>query len=258
MRRMIPISMLTVLALALTWARSVEPAARAGTAIPRIAAVGDIACKNLRPTTAACQYDDVAAAIGAGDYDKVLLLGDIQYEAGIYQDFVENFDVYFGDLLPSTAPAPGNHEYGDPGAAGYFRYFGSLAPGSSYSFDLGAWHIISLDSTICGAGGLECLPGRPSTPGWLGTSRATTPSARSRSGTTLGGTGSATRRRTGRRTTNSSERSRSGTCSTHTTRTSCSPATTTTTRDGTLADPQGELDLARGMTQFVVGTGAGA
>ena len=100
-----------------------------------------------------CQYDDVAAAIGAGDYDKVLLLGDIQYEAGIYQDFVENFDVYFGDLLPSTAPAPGNHEYGDPGAAGYFRYFGSLAPGSSYSFDLGAWHIISLDSTICGAGG---------------------------------------------------------------------------------------------------------
>lgn len=162
MRRMIPISMLTVLALALTWARSVEPAARAGTAIPRIAAVGDIACKNPPANNrSVCQYDDVAAAIGAGDYDKVLLLGDIQYEAGIYQDFVENFDVYFGDLLPSTAPAPGNHEYGDPDAAGYFRYFGSLAPGSSYSFDLGAWHIISLDSTICGAGGLECLPGSP-------------------------------------------------------------------------------------------------
>ncbi len=151
-----------MLALALTWARSVEPAARAGTAIPRIAAVGDIACKNPPANNrSVCQYDDVAAAIGAGDYDKVLLLGDIQYEAGIYQDFVENFDVYFGDLLPSTAPAPGNHEYGDPGAAGYFRYFGSLAPGSSYSFDLGAWHIISLDSTICGAGGLECLPGSP-------------------------------------------------------------------------------------------------
>ena len=131
MRRTALVCALTVLALALTLARSIEPRARAVTAFPRIAAVGDIACKNPPAMNrSVCQYDDVAAAIGAGTYDKVLLLGDIQYEAGVYQDFVENFDVYFGDLLPTTAPAPGNHEYGDPGAAGYFRYFGLLAPAS--------------------------------------------------------------------------------------------------------------------------------
>ena len=162
MRRIALLSVLATLALALTWARSAEPAARAGTLVPRIAAVGDIACKNPPANNrSVCQYDDVAAAIAARDYDRVLLLGDIQYEAGIYEDFVENFDVYFGDLLPVTAPAPGNHEYGDPGAAGYFRYFGARAPGSAYSFDLGAWHVISLDSTICGAGGVGCLPGSP-------------------------------------------------------------------------------------------------
>jgi calcineurin-like phosphoesterase family protein len=162
MRRTALVSSLTLLALVVTLARSIEPRARAVTAIPRIAAVGDIACKNPPAMNrSVCQYDDVAAAIGAGNYDKVLLLGDIQYEAGVYQDFVENFDVYFGDLLPTTAPAPGNHEYGDPGAAGYFRYFGPLAPASFYSFDLGDWHIVSLDSTICGAGGLACLAGSP-------------------------------------------------------------------------------------------------
>ena len=162
MRRIALVAVLAALALGLSWARSVEPAAGAGNLVPRIAAVGDIACKNPPANNrSVCKYDDVAAAIAARGYDKVLLLGDIQYEAGIYQDFVENFDVYFGDLLSTTAPAPGNHEYGVPGAAGYFRYFGRLAPGSSYSFDLGAWHIISLDSTICGAGGTNCLPGSP-------------------------------------------------------------------------------------------------
>ena len=122
MRRFALVVVLAALLFGLSWARSVDPAARAGNLVPRIAAVGDIACKNPPANNrSVCQYDDVAAAIGDGHYDKVLLLGDIQYEAGIYQDFVENFDVYFGDLLTTTAPAPGNHEYGDPGAAGYFR-----------------------------------------------------------------------------------------------------------------------------------------
>jgi hypothetical protein len=127
---------------------------------PLIAAVGDIACKNPPGNNRrVCRYEDVARAIASRDYDKLLLLGDNQYEYGLYRDYVENFDVYFGRLRPIIAPSPGNHEYGDPGAAGYFRYFGSLAPGPYYSFELGAWHIISLDSTICGAGGANCQPG---------------------------------------------------------------------------------------------------
>ena len=102
-----------------------------------------------------------AATIAARDYDKVLILGDVQYEYGRYKDFVENYDVYFGRLLDVTAPSPGNHDYGVPEAAGYFRYFGDLAPARWYSFDLGAWHVVSLDSTICGAGGVNCMPGSP-------------------------------------------------------------------------------------------------
>jgi hypothetical protein len=46
-------------------------------------------------------------------------------------------------------PAPGNHEYNTPGAAGYFQYFGEAAGPSGrgyYSFELGAWHILSLNS----------------------------------------------------------------------------------------------------------------
>jgi hypothetical protein len=128
--------------------------------VPVIAAVGDIACKNPPAMNrSVCQYDDVAAAIAARDPDKLLVLGDIQYEYGRYQDFIENFDVFFGPLLPIIAPAPGNHEYGVPGAAGYFRYFGSVAHAGYYSFSLGSWHVISLDSTICGAGGAQCGPG---------------------------------------------------------------------------------------------------
>ena len=127
----------------------------------RIAAVGDIACKDPpKNNKSVCQYDDVADTIWAGDYDKLLLLGDIQYEYGEYRNYVENYDVYWGRLLPITAPNAGNHDWGTEGAAGYFRYFGDLAPAPWYSFDLSdGWHVVTLDSTLCRAGGVDCGPG---------------------------------------------------------------------------------------------------
>ena len=151
-----------ILAVAALGTTTVVTAAEAPSTVT-IAAVGDIACKNPPANNrSVCQYDDVARSIARRDYDKLLLLGDIQYEYGLYQDFVENYDVYFGELLPITAPSPGNHEYGmSSRAAGYFRYFDDLAPAQYYSFDLGSWHVISLDSTICRAGGVECLAGSP-------------------------------------------------------------------------------------------------
>ena len=129
----------------------------------KVAAVGDIACKDpAKNNRQVCQYDDVATSIVRRDYDAFLVLGDIQYEYGLYRDFIENYDVHFGRLLPITFPAAGNHEYGQSSeAAGYFRYFGTRAPGQWYSFDLGSWHVIALDSTICRAGGVECLEGSP-------------------------------------------------------------------------------------------------
>jgi hypothetical protein len=140
--------------LTLTMALLAPTAAPATPGPVRIAAVGDIACKNPPANNRkVCQYDDVAAAIERGDYDRFLALGDIQYEAGGYQDFVDNYDRYFGGLLPITEPVPGNHEYGTADAAGYFRYFGAAGhgPGGYYSYDLGAWHIVALNSAICPA-----------------------------------------------------------------------------------------------------------
>ena len=150
-----------VLAVIAGSARQV-PSARADSEVPlRVAAVGDIACKDPpKQNRSVCQYDDVADTIAAGDYDKLLVLGDVQYEYGEYRNFVENYDVYWGRFLPITAPAAGNHDWGTEGAAGYFRYFGDLAPGPWYSFELSdGWHVVVLDSTLCRAGGAECGPG---------------------------------------------------------------------------------------------------
>ena len=130
------------------------PRAHATVRAPVIAAVGDIACKDPpKNNRKVCRYDDTAATIGRGNYDAFLALGDIQYEYGRYQDFLENYDVYFHGLRPITYPVPGNHDYGTADAAGYFRYFGAIARSHTgyYSYDLGAWHIIALNSQLCPA-----------------------------------------------------------------------------------------------------------
>jgi hypothetical protein len=140
-------------------------AAGAPTAVApvRVAAVGDIACKNLPGNNAhACRYDAVSDVIAAGGYQAFLALGDEQYEYGRYQDFLDNYDAYFGRLLPITRPVPGNHEYGTDGGAGYFRYFGAIAHGPRgwYSFELGGWHVIALNSAVCSPStGAPCGPG---------------------------------------------------------------------------------------------------
>lgn len=120
--------------------------------------------------------DDTQTVIAAGDIvdcklpgseatakllDKlpgtVLTVGDLAYPDGSDASF-ECYDKTWGRHKARTWPAPGNHEYHTPGAAGYFKYFGSVAgaPGHGYySFDLGSWHIISLDSQCKDVGGCE-------------------------------------------------------------------------------------------------------
>ena len=157
-----PIAVL-VAAIALVAAALAPVAAPASTRGIRIAAVGDIACKN-RPgnNRQVCQYDDVASAIARGNYDRFLVLGDVQYEYGRYQDYVDNYDRYFGRFLPISEPVPGNHDYGTADAAGYYRYFGRIGqtPDGYYSYDLGSWHIVALNSAICPAA-TGCGPGDP-------------------------------------------------------------------------------------------------
>jgi len=87
----------------------------------------------------------------------ILPVGDLAYPDGSEANF-QCYDKTWGRHKDRTRPAPGNHEYHTPGAAGYFKYFGSAAGGpghSYYSFDLGAWHIISLDSQCNAIGGCQ-------------------------------------------------------------------------------------------------------
>ncbi len=85
------------------------------------------------------------------DPTRVLTLGDHQYPSGALADFRRYYAPTWGRFKRRTRPTPGDHEYETPNAAGYFSYFGAAARPhgrSFYSFNLGSWHIISLNSNI--------------------------------------------------------------------------------------------------------------
>jgi hypothetical protein len=88
----------------------------------------------------------------------VFTLGDNAYPDGTHAQFRNCYGPTWGKYKKRTKPAVGNHEYGTPGASGYFRYFGARVgkPGRGYySYDRGRWHIIALNSNCeevaCGA-----------------------------------------------------------------------------------------------------------
>ena len=91
----------------------------------------------------------------------VLALGDNAYFSGTPAEFSSCFAPTWGVELPRLRPSPGNHDYGNGGVggtdpSGYFGYFGRLAGATQrgyYSFDLGQWHIVSLNSNIDAAAG---------------------------------------------------------------------------------------------------------
>jgi len=131
---------------------------------PRVAAVGDIACQSFTQGDGegACRSDEVAALVTDLAPDRFLALGDLQYNKGELGEFLRVYDRQFGHLNPITMPTPGNHEYDTPGAQGYYDYFGPSAHGPQgyYSADLGAWHLVSLNSDIC-RDDPGCGPGTP-------------------------------------------------------------------------------------------------
>jgi hypothetical protein len=124
-----------------------------------VAAAGDIACDPSDPnyhggsgTSTACRQRYTSDLVVNGDYDAVLALGDLQYDSGSLSDFNAVYDPTWGRVKSITYPVVGNHEYGQSGASGYFDYFGSRAGERGkgyYSFDLGSWHIIAINSN-CG------------------------------------------------------------------------------------------------------------
>lgn len=130
-----------------------------------VAAAGDIACDTAYPnfndgagTAKGCHEKATSDVVAAMAPDAVLALGDIQYVRGDPADYAASYDPTWGRFKAITHPTIGNHEGGEGGSnASYFAYFGSHAgdPGRGYySFDLGAWHLVSLNSN-CGEYGFN-------------------------------------------------------------------------------------------------------
>jgi acid phosphatase type 7 len=79
---------------------------------------------------------------------QVILAGDLAYYQGTMADFLRCFDPIWGRFRPRWRPAPGNHEYETPGAAGYFQYFGEAAGQGFYAFRTGDWQVLMLNSNV--------------------------------------------------------------------------------------------------------------
>ena len=148
---------------------------------PTIAAAGDYGCDPLAPdyhnldgtlNGGQCQQKATSNLLVNGNFGAVLALGD-QHYCGSRAEYQQAYDPTWGRVKSITHPVPGNHEYltaggstptigcdsSNAGAAGYFGYFGSAAgtPGQGwYSYDIGAWHLIALNSNCSNAGG--CIP----------------------------------------------------------------------------------------------------
>jgi acid phosphatase type 7 len=156
---------------------------------PIIGAAGDIACDPdaphflggagvATPAPGLCRMRYTADFLFTGPISSVLPLGDNQYHCGSLDAFQRSYDLSWGRLKPISRPVVGNHEYPNPvrpggadcataiGAAGYFDYFHGVGNASGpagnrgqgwYSYDLGSWHLIALNSNCTDVGG--CKPG---------------------------------------------------------------------------------------------------
>ena len=141
----------------------------ASSADPVIGTAGDIACDPAdgrwnggAGISGACRELATSNVLFGSNLAAVLPLGDNQYEDATQWKFMQSYDMSWGRMNGLTHPVPGNHEYLTQGAAGYYSYFGSLAGDPTkgyYSFDIGAWHIIALNSECANIGG--CRAGSP-------------------------------------------------------------------------------------------------
>jgi hypothetical protein len=120
-------------------------------AAPVILAAGDIA-------SCSSDGDEATARLIGRLAGTVATLGDTAYEDGSSYDFKNCYAPSWGRFKLRTRPALGNHEYGTRGASGYFAYFEGLAGPVGkgwYSYRLGTWHVIVLNSNCAEVGGCD-------------------------------------------------------------------------------------------------------
>ena len=131
---------------------------------------GDIAdCSNLAGAEATAKLLEVNPG-------TVMALGDLAYPNGTAENF-KCYDQTWGRVKSRTRPSVGNHEFHSQGATYYFEYFGAAAGDPKtgyYSYDLGAWHIVVLNSECKEVGG--CQAGSPEEK-WLRADLAAHPTA---------------------------------------------------------------------------------
>lgn len=164
-------------ALSLPLSDGADPDWQPAAVDPMIAAGGDVACNpfgrsynNGLGRRRLCGMARTASQLEIPDITAVLALGDLQYPDGRLHYFYQSFGPSWGRMNPIMRPVPGNHEYRVPYGQGYYDYFngagvrrgraGDRARGGYYSFDVGAWHIVALDST-CSAVPGGCDEGSP-------------------------------------------------------------------------------------------------
>jgi hypothetical protein len=111
-----------------------------------ITAAGDIAASGGSQAA-------TASLVNAVNPVAALTLGDNAYENGALSDYNSFYQPSWGTFLNKTDPVPGNHDYQTSGASGYYAYYGARAPATYYSYDVGSWHLIALNSEIAHSAG---------------------------------------------------------------------------------------------------------
>jgi Calcineurin-like phosphoesterase len=110
---------------------------------PVLVGAGDIAACTVGAEETAQLLDKIDGT--------VFTAGDNAYENGTSANYRDCYEPTWGRHKERTRPSPGNHDYMALGAAPYFSYFGENAGPTGlgyYSYDLGTWHILSLNSNI--------------------------------------------------------------------------------------------------------------
>ena len=119
--------------------------------------VGDIAsCSSRLSIGTAVLVDSVLRADSIAKVsDAAFTLGDNVYTSGTTSQFDACFTPTWGDpnkrIIKNLHPSPGNHEYYTPFADPYYKYFGPAAGTVGkgyYSYDVGAWHVVVVNSEI--------------------------------------------------------------------------------------------------------------
>jgi hypothetical protein len=123
------------------------------------------------------EVDGAAILVGAGDIadcrdlsgaeataklleqipGTVMAVGDLAYPDGSRENF-KCYERTWGRVKARTRPAAGNHEFHATGATPYFEYFGAAAGDPKhgyYSYELGTWHVVVLNSECGDVGGCD-------------------------------------------------------------------------------------------------------